>query len=202
MSKILLLVIILNLLLLSCASDNKILLSHVELSHSEKLNISTRKFMELFPRNGQVIQLVKYSNGGDTKKAQVVFVRKVNHGKKILAVSVLSMFGMEIMSLEFDGEYIARKSGLPGINLAYFDRVMSDMLMIYSTEDTLRLAISGKFKIKKEKFKRILLGKTSKIISIKYNENKSWPEHVEFIQHELGYTLSIQTVSVKYESLH
>lgn len=203
MNKAVLILITFLFVLFSCATtDNKVPLKSVVLSKSDNLKISTSKFIKLFPRNGQIVQTVFYENNGDKKSAQVIFVKKNEFGRESLTVSVLSMFGMEILSLEFDGESISRKAGLPSIELSYFDRVMSDMLMIYASQASLEFAISGKFKIRKEKLKRVVIGKSKVLISIIYSDNKTWPKMVEFKQHELDYSLKIKTVSVKYENLH
>jgi hypothetical protein len=189
------------LVFVSCATPvGKNSYKKVNLNHTGTTNIVTHSFMDLFSRNGQVVQVVEYQHkNGEEKKAQVIFQKGSN---KMMSVSVLSLFGMEIMSLEFDGKMIKKKSGLPGIKLDYFDRVMSDMLTIYSSESKLKNILTGDITIKDGNQVRTLKHNNKDLISIIYSSRGAWPKSVEFIQHDLGYKLNIKTVSVKYENLH
>mgnify|MGYP000725342263 CR=1 FL=1 len=186
---------------LSCASrQDQNTHKQIGLNKHNNAKVSTSSFIQLFRGTKQIVQIVEYEHkSGEEKKAQVIFQKT---GQNKVSVSVLSLFGMEIMSLEFSGNKILKKSGLPGLKVTYFDRVMSDMLVIYSSVESLRKILSKNLLAKDGLASRSIFLNNKKLISIKYSDGLVWPKQVEFVQHDLDYKLNIKTVSVKNESLH
>ena len=145
-----------------------------------------------------MIQLVKYTREGQTKTTQVILKRKKNN----LLVSIISPIGIELLTIEYDGNKINPKRMMPGMKSEYFYRVMADMMMIYMNIKDLNRSLGPKLKVKEFKKLRKLVFNKMTLIEINYKGEDLWKSKILYKHFDLNYELAIETLSVKYENLY
>ena len=166
---------------------------------SPKLLISISDFREIFPRNAVIKQFISYSRKNKNESAQVVI-----KNLKDLRITILSPFGVELLSLKLENQTLQKVSGVPGIDVKFFDRAMADMLAIYSSHESLKENLKAERQVNVDttvKTRAISLGET-RIIDIAYDGGNPWESEIIFKHHSLNYELNIKSIAIDYETLY
>ena len=188
--------ILISILLLGCATGERIS-KEQDVSLSQNISISLASFKSIFPNRALIKQTLSFTRNGKSKDAQVI-IKNLD----TLSVTILSPFGIELMSLVFEDNSIKKVSGVPGIKIDFFQRAMADMLIIYSDVDKTRALLKGQGELKTSPLGRSIYVQGKEIISIKYSEAERWKSNIEYQQKELDYILKIKTVSIDYENIY
>ena len=188
--------VFLMLFFVACASPSKISQSK-KVKLSEHISISLSQFRDILPKNALIKQWINYSRGEKSEKAQII----IKNFEK-LSVTILSPFGIELMSLDFSGDSITKVSGIPGIKVAFFERAMADMLIIYGDKNRTSTLIGAQGRLEEDVLRRRVFSGETEVIDISYTEKDPWKSDVIYQQLELGYKLSIKTVSIEHETIY
>lgn len=188
--------LLITFLFSSCATQEYINASK-EVELSKKLSISLEKFGQIIPKNAIVEQFISFERSDKSEQAQVII-----KNTKELQLTMLSPFGIELLSLKFENGKIIKISGIPGIKIKYFERAMADMLAIYGDKDLLLKQIRGDFDIIEAKRSRSIRSGANEVIRIKYSGEDFWKSEISFKHQELQYELIIKTTAITYENVY
>lgn len=180
----------------SCASTEYIN-SSKKVALSQNLQISLSKLRQVFPKNAIIKQFITYQRADKSEDAQVII-----KNTQLLQLTMLSPFGIELLSLKVEDGKIIKISGIPGIKIEFFERAMADILVIYGSLELLQKQIQGDFKLKQTLKSRIISSGGNEVISIDYTDENFWKSKVIYKHKELKYKLTIETNSITYETVY
>lgn len=153
------------------------------------LKIKTDNFLDLFPEDKEILQLVTYIRDGEKKQVTIFFKKKGS-----LKVTVTSLMGIELLSLEITNRKIVNLGGVGGMKQEFFSRVIADMLAVHKAKKLLYKDSLGDIVIEQSAKQRVVSSRANKIMTISYEPARGLYSHVRLKNHLLNYSLEIKTL--------
>jgi hypothetical protein len=181
-----LLVFLLALIQISCATNKKTI-EIVKVEISPSYYIKTDSLFDLFEQQSQVVKLIVYKRENDIKKAQVIIKKHSNS----LVVSVLSLSGIELLTVKLTGNELERLGGVIGVDLSFFKRVIADILISELPHKLLLNSLPKGLDLILSENTRSIQANKKNIIHIKYSDGI-----IQYNHKILNYSIDIQTIMV------
>lgn len=160
--------------------------------------LENKAFFKIFEGYKTVQQIVTYKRLDDSKQMHIVFSMR-----DALFVSVLSLQGVELLTLKINDQNIEKLSGLPMMKKDFFIKVMEDILAVYGPKKLVYGNILSDIKVEETPFSRVFKGSDGKpFISISYSGQDKLKSVVKLENLVMEYNLKIETIEISHETLH